>query len=391
MTNNLYLDLNIVDDIPDAYRNDSRSIMQATGDNIGNLAFRHALRFLTDIDNFSPVNYRDVNTIIDNGNTPSSVIISSANWISTTQAYEASNGVRATTIERCDCPVTIFGLGAQASLSASEMTLGPNTERLARVISERSQVVSVRDELTRRVFEQIGIENTVITGCPSNMINPDPVLGQKVLYRAKQALSSDASWQDIRTHISEFSGGNRNSGDVLNQCLNLMQSNSAFYILQSPTLMPFLLGETTEISSAYLSNAPSTARTPNALSRILRSSLLHFSSISAWMDFARTCNLALGMRIHGNMVPLQAGVPSIVISHDSRTKGLAEFMGVPQVSAADFSESAARSPQQLFEIIAEKMHGYDHRRREIASIWRSYLQTNNLSEGATVSSLLDKS
>lgn len=60
------------------------------------------------------------------------------------------------------------------------------------------------------------------------------------------------------------------------------------------------------------------------------------------MDFARTCDLSFGMRIHGTMLPLQSGVPSVLVAHDSRTIGLADKMGIPWVSPEDFVSVVSR-------------------------------------------------
>lgn len=388
VTNKYYLDFSVIDAIPEPYRCDSAQVMSYSGKNIGNFAFRNALRFLTDIDGFQPVTYTQLNEAIDNGSKPSKVIMSCANWIGVGEQVDRSNGVRADLLERFDCPVTVFGLGAQAPSGAADIKLGPNTIRLVKTISARSQKISVRDNLTRDVFAGLDVHNVVVTGCPSNFINGDPRLGTLVQERAEQLLERDVTWGAIRTHLSEFSGGHAYSGSVLKFCLELMSKYPALYVLQSPVLLPFLFGESTTIPPAYRSNLPNALKVETEAIRTLKSKVFHFTSIDAWMDFARTCDVSLGMRIHGNMIPLQSGIPSVVISHDSRTEGLASIMGIPNLSASELEATKDRGPKKFLEQTLTIMAEYDSKRRSLAQTWKSYLSDENMPVGPSVKAIL---
>ncbi len=375
--NKLFLDLKVVSSIPNAYLENTTEIMGFSGANIGNFAFRHALSLMAETSDYKSVNYSDFNKIVDIEQ-PASVIISCANWLCASEQYETSNGVRAATFEKLDCPITVFGLGAQASSGSAELKLGPNTIRLAKVIAEKSVSISVRDEFTHTILNKIGITNVVQTGCPSNFINLNPALGHEVIKKATGLIETAQSWADLRTHFSEFSGGHKASGSVLKKILGLLNRSPSFYVIQSPVLFPFLLKETKMIPKGYIANKPESIENIGQLERLLKSKLLHFSSIDAWLDFARTCDLSLGMRIHGNMIPLQAGVPSMVIGHDSRTSGLSKSMGIPVITPEKFITYSNNSPASFFEEIALKMEGYDKRRSELAKIFVDYIEENNL-------------
>ncbi|WP_170125950.1 polysaccharide pyruvyl transferase family protein [Pelagimonas varians] len=374
-----YLDLPVLDrtSAVSSYTFSSADIMSASGVNIGNFAFRHALRFIIkDLLSYTVTRYPAyLNAARENK--VDSVIVSCANWLGTSDADEAANFNRAAAFEATDASTVCFGLGVQAQSGVSFANLGPNTQRLAKVLAERCNLLSVRDETTQNTLEKFGITNTVVTGCPSNFINGNPDLGMNISATAQELLGRVQSWQGVRAAICEFSGGNPASGRVLQAKLRLLETSPAFYIVQSPTLLPFTMRETREIPASYLKNNPF-GESVERLRRVLRSKVIYFSSIESWMDFARTCDLSYGMRIHGNMVPLQAGVPSVLISHDSRTSGLANIMGIPQVSAEDFADNHAKSPLGILEIIAEKMQDYDKKRRGLANVMCDYLQANEI-------------
>ena len=384
-----YLDLSILDrtDPLAAYRLKSDKIMELTGVNIGNLAFRHALRFvLRDTVIYGLADYTRYREATSQGKV-SETIVSCANWLGNSDADERNNLFRAHTFEAADGPITCFGLGVQAPHGAKVAELGPNTQRMAHVLSERSALISVRDETTQNTLERYGVTNTVITGCPSNFINGDPGLGRQVANRAADLLTRVQSWNDLRSLICEISGGNTASNAVMTRSLELLDQSPCFYVLQTPALLPWALRESPDIPGNYRDASP--FDDPARLTRALNRSIIHFSSVQSWMDFARSCDLSFGMRIHGNMIPLQAGVPSVLISHDSRTAGLASVMGIPRVTAEDFVTTYADRPNAMLEVIVEAMQSYDAHRKTLAKTMLNYVKSNGLDPHPSLTGLAE--
>ncbi len=371
----IHLDLSVRSSIRDAYLLSSEEIMRISGLNLGNLAFRHALgSMLEDFSSFTPVNYFAFKELIKNS-TPDVVIISCANWLGTKEQDEISNKFRADLIEPLDCRVVSFGIGVQAPHGTEAVSLGPESQRLARVLSEKSALISVRDKLTEKTLRSIGIRNVCVTGCPSNFINTRPSLGTDIALKAEKLLQDDVSWASMRTAISEFTGGNRNSGAVLRNMFAILEGAPSFYVLQSPDLLPFLLGENSDIPPVYVNELGVPLAECKSL---LLARMLFFSGVDGWLDFSRTCDFSFGMRIHGTMVPLQSGVPSLLIGHDSRTSGLGDEMGIPMLSGQEFIEVERSSPAAFLRIICERMQGYDPKRRLLAQRFLQFLQQNNI-------------
>jgi len=59
-------------------------------------------------------------------------------------------------------------------------------------------------------------------------------------------------------------------------------------------------------------------------------------------------DFVLGTRFHGAMAAIQSGVPALIITHDSRTQELCEFLNIPFIKDEDFSEEMTVS--QLYEM-----------------------------------------
>lgn len=377
----LYLDMQYIGRVPAAYRMSASTLAALSGMNLGNFVFRQALwNILADLETFRPVTGADYRKSVEQ-EPVDRLILSCANWLGQTARDEEHNRGRAQLIEKCDGPVTAFGLGVQAPLSrageAVSVRFGPETTRLAQVISERSAQISVRDELTRISLENIGVTNVTVTGCPSNFLNPDPDLGARVTGRAQDSLKVLKDWLDVRLLISEANGGHGSTGAVLQHQLRLLNETPAFYVVQTPDLLDFVLGARTNIPNLYRNHNPFVPEV-NKLTRVLKSKALHFADVEAWMDFSRTCDLSIGMRIHGTMVPLQAGTPAILVGHDSRTSGLAETMSVPWITPEQYLEIVPKGPKAVMELFAVRMEGFDRRRQELAAIMHDFLVQNGL-------------
>lgn len=373
----LYLDMKYIGRIPDVFKMDAATINHHCGQNLGNFVFRHALRnVLADLEDYKPVEGREYREIakeqpIDR------VIISCANWLGQTAQDEAFNRGRAEMVEMANTSVVAFGLGVQAhGLTHDQpVKIGPHTTRLVHALSERSAQISVRDELTRRTLEAVGVQNATVTGCPSNYLNGSPTLGASLAARAEAF--NLKSWDDVRTAISEVTGGHAKSGDIFRQQMRMMAETPAFYVVQTPDFVGFLMGDRSQISKYYRDNNPFRDE-PHKLTRVLKSKTLQFTDVDSWMGFCTTCDMSMGMRIHGTMVPLQSGVPSILIAHDSRTVGLADAMNIPWVSPEQYLDFAKDGPQRLMDVFREKIAGFDENRKVLARTMRDFVVANDL-------------
>ena len=372
----LWLDLPVTSSILNAYKYSHDYIMKYSGLNIGNFVFRKAVFSLVeDASHFTPCTWSEGNKLINAED--SSTIISCANWLGMGEKNEASNLNRAQIIEAMTGNFLILGLGAQAS-HGQDLDLGENTKRLARALASKVNLLSVRDLTTANALEQIGIDNAVVTGCPSNFINLD----LKTTDFDSSYINKNATWADINFLISEASGGNPLSISVTSRIYSILaQSQGSSYVLQSPALLPFLYREVDELPRFYElasnSNTQSIAKLMKAKSKV-------FTSVDEWLFSSRFYDISFGMRIHGTMVPLQAGVPSVLIAHDQRTAGLADTMGIPKLTCKEFvDQECIQKPENLLEIFRSNLIGYMDRRQELAQEFLKVITSNGFTPSSS--------
>ncbi len=133
---------------------------QNIGRNTGNMLFTKAVNNQIDGEIITvrrPIDPDNINSNFDH------VVIPAANWINNWSDL----GAFAKSIEKLKIPLTVLGLGAQASLSEEIPEIKPGTRRLLEVLSDKSITISVRGEFTKSVLSCYGVKNVVVTGCPS--------------------------------------------------------------------------------------------------------------------------------------------------------------------------------------------------------------------------------
>lgn len=103
---------------------------------------------------------------------------------------------------------------------------------------------------------------------------------------------------------------------------------------------------------------------------ILREKARAFARIDEWISFLRGRTGVIGSRIHGNMMGIQAGTPSLPVVHDMRLRELTSAMAMPSVELDD-----VRGLQRVDEIndlfdehfFSSDFSAADRRRRAIAA------------------------
>ena len=355
--------------IPNAYKYSHDKIMEYSGFNIGNFVFRKAiLSLIEDATAFMPTTWTEASKIDFTGDC--STIISCANWLGMGEKFESANLMRARIAETIRGKCLILGLGAQASYG-QELNWGENTKRLAKVLASKTTELSVRDCTTANALEKIGINNIAVTGCPSNFINLD----LKMSDFNSDYIKENSTWADVSFLISEATFGNPLSVSVINRIYSILsQSQGSSYILQNPDLLPLLYRKTNQLPQLYKSATNGNVQT---ITKLIKAKSKFFSSVDEWLFSSRFYDISFGMRIHGTMVPLQAGVPSILISHDQRTSGLAETMGVPLLTCNDMIDrNYIRKPYDFLEIFKNNAEKYMEKRKELAKKFHNIITEN---------------
>ena len=292
------------------------------------------------------------------------LVIPSANFIR--ENFDFSGFVNF--LETLELPLVFIGLGAQAKdYDQKNFTFHPSIHKLFSLLKERCQIIGLRGEFSQSVLEKFGVTNTVVTGCPSNFLNPDPDLPMKLEQKWNREIFSflatgDEPWpKDIRKRDAE------------RKMINWVKNGNGIFIQQS--VEPF-------IKYARQANPYQITDVPSHHEESLRKSIAPdmsneefrafvatkmriYYSVDQWLEDSARFDFSIGLRLHGNMVAWQAGTPAIWIYHDSRTRELAETMAVPKISFNDFMEH--ETINELRSSVEFSFDTYSSTRRELKS------------------------
>ena len=345
---------NITANVDDAYANDSNYLMKHSGDNTGNLAFWFGFTRILDV-NLTRVRWVDapkkVREKID------VLVIAAANFLG--PANDLSS--LANLVAEVDKPVIISGLGAQSESESKIPVLKEGTIRFLNEVSKRCDSIHVRGEFSKLVCEHYGINNVHVLGCPSILMNPRQDLGLYV----------ESKWTNPVMNFTTASASIKANLTKSEQWLykQVLEQNGQ-YIIQRPAALAKLIRseEVTEVELAYVEKFreyidPSMSL--EDMSDFFRKNGQVFSSAEAWLNSLRSYSHAICTRIHGTVFPISTGIPRICVTHDTRTRELANSMALASISAAEYGKNKL-TVSELFEAVQFDGSGFDDNRRYLA-------------------------
>lgn len=270
-------------------------------------------------------------------------------------------------------PVIAFGVGAQAP-AIGKLELSEESTRIWRMIADKCVSVGVRGEYTADALWNIGIRNSRIIGCPTAFRRRDPNLEihlpsldtvRQVGITMRREVSSAYS-PDVKTY--------------LNRHRDFVKDMSARF---ETVLM--MQGEVEEKSLLWGTDEQKNTAWGKLLNHnwlkdwffdeemvaLYKQRLWYSDVVADYENLVRTKDLVLGYRLHGNLMALSNGVPSVYFSYDSRTAEFAKTFNIPcfDVYGDEPFELERFWDQSLFDRFNRT---YSHRYRDM----REFLEEN---------------
>jgi hypothetical protein len=331
--------------------------VNAAGNNTGNLAFRYAITNHIASEKVHVPWHSDPAWVRE---TCDILVFPSANQVNP----DTDLASRASFVEAVDLPCLVLGLGAQAPSLESKVKLTEGTIRYLKSIAERSHRIGVRGEYTVDVLAQIGIENTVVIGCPSNFINPLPTLGE--------VIEQKFGHLDLQRLVITAGSVNASLKNVERKLFDWMRKYNGVYVCQAPQYFVSLArNRKDEVSQKQLTQLYKYLK-PRALRYLepqskfisfLKQNMRVFFQADAWLEFLSAFDMSIGTRLHGNSLAIQSSIPAICLYHDSRTKELCTTMGIPHISTDRFL--AIRNISEAIDLVSFDGKAYDRNRAKL--------------------------
>ncbi len=303
------------------------------GHNLGNMMFQFAMWRLIDNPKVQVSPHSEPSFVRDNCDI---LVIPAANQVH--PAWDL--GSWADFVESVDLPTVCIGLGAQTAIDGpASLDLKPGTVRYLRSVADRTRQIGVRGPFTGSVLAAIGVDNTTVTGCPSQTIHP-AVDGREIEAGFQRLIDLEES-ACIGYALGTLEPTAR---DTEHRLMSWIQHFRHEIILQTDyrLLRTVVAHSASDEDREYIEWVGQVLRpetTGEFTEHLIKYGRL-FSDARTWIDAMVAFDLVVGMRIHGAVAAIQAGQPGLCVAFDSRTLELAHTMGYPYVRSADVLSSA---------------------------------------------------
>lgn len=256
-------------------------------------------------------------------------------------------------LEKLKIPVLAFGIGAQAP-KRGPLQLSDETKRVLRLMADRTETIGVRGTYTAETLWSLGIQNTRIVGCPTAFRRREPDL--RITLPPLENVTKVAV--TLRREVSPAYA--ENIQRYLTRHRDLIRAMAARFDVTLAAQ-----GEVEEkkivLGSPEQKQEGWTALEGNAWAKqwylddeirsLYRTRLFYSDIVADYEALMAAQDFVLGYRLHGNLMALANGVPSVYFTYDSRTVEFAETFAIPShnVFAEKPFDLEAYWDQGLFE------------------------------------------
>jgi polysaccharide pyruvyl transferase WcaK-like protein len=234
-------------------------------------------------------------------------------------------------LKRLGLPVIAFGVGAQAPVKG-QLELSEESKAVWRLIADSTTSVGVRGAYSAQVLNDIGIKNVRVIGCPTAFRRnnqhlriklPELDTVEKVGVTVRREVSPTYA-QDIQRYLTLHR-------DLIKAMANRFDITLMAQGEVEEKKMVFGTDEQKEDAIAALkaNRWVSDWYFDDAMEKLYRERMYYSDVVADYETLVRAHQLVLGYRLHGNLMALANGVPSIYFTYDSRTAEFAETYKIP--------------------------------------------------------------
>lgn len=255
------------------------------------------------------------------------VFLRGSNWIHGGMDWESASQI----LPKLKIPIIAFGVGAQAPASG-KIELTQDAQFIWKVISEHSTSLGVRGAYTAQVLWDIGIRNVRIVGCPTAFRNNNPDLRidlppleavKDVGFTVRREVSALYS-PDMAKYLCRHRDTIKDMAkrfDIRLMMQGEVEEKKLIWGTEEQRQATWKWFKNHELLGKCFMDAE--------MERLYRTKLFYSDYVADYEALVRQKDLVLGYRLHGNLMALSNGVPSIYFTYDSRTAEFSETFAIP--------------------------------------------------------------
>lgn len=262
-------------------------------------------------------------------------------------------------------PIYVIACGVQAGsyddLENICNAIKEPATRFIRAVYNTGGEFALRGYFSKEFFDRLGFYSAVVTGCPS-------------LYQLGRGstITNDFS----RVELCDFSPI---VNGKLKNCLAYLEEYPRSKFFDQHTYYDFLYGKRLVSETLNFTRARQLVKEYGLkeLEMLVNNRVCLLPNMSDWMYYIQQegFQFSFGSRIHGNIMPILAGIPAVVYACDSRTQEMAEFFHIPMVT----STTTAPTKFNLYELYQSVDYSdYNRHFGENYDAFECFLQTHGI-------------
>lgn len=244
--------------------------------------------------------------------------------------------------------VISMGMGIQLSME-SDPTVGKLSDiqiSMLKVLeSKTTNVFGLRGTIAQSFAFRSNVTKGIATGCPSLYLNEMPCLGKHLRMKfsklPKRARDAKIAFALNANPKSDFN-------QIVRNYINTTETSQI--IMQMPT----------DVGSSGLP--------------IHSKILVDFKDIESWKKHLQSFDVLISGRIHGGMMGIYAGIPTIVVSDDYRIRELTEKMFIPSFK----NNLKNRDIEHIYNNVIFNPYAFDDNRAMTLDIYEQMFVSNGL-------------
>lgn len=282
------------------------------------------------------------------------VVLRGGNYI---QSRWLADQIGLEAIKKIEIPIVLFGAGVQTAFAEGPIEFDSEEREILERIHASAAYSSARGFRTAEALARIGIENVVVTGCPTVFWSRKPSLRLREphdgsagftfrrglyshdvdIYKAQFAAielvrrrfgSVSIILQGEEVSLQEYHAARRWGAEHRGRLRDIPQSR-----LKRLERTPLDLDRLhAEIHGEYGDFAS------RALLDWLAASTFFSWDIGEYIDHYRSRGVVVGCRLHSNLLALANEVPAFYLTYDERTQEIVDLFDIPGCRLVDFGE-----------------------------------------------------
>lgn len=255
------------------------------------------------------------------------VFLRGSNYIHQEMDWENATEV----LKRLKIPVIAWGIGAQAPVKG-KLELSEQSKLMLRLMADSTTSIGVRGAYSAQILWDLGIKNVRIVGCPTAFRRNNPNLEIKLrpleeIKTAGVTLRREVSGTYARD-IEQYLTFHR---DMVK---DLASRFDVVLMAQGEVEEKKIVFGTPEQREEGIAELKSNQWVKDwyldeTMEKLHRERLFYSDVVADYESLVQQKDMVLGYRLHGNLMALANGTPSIYFTYDSRTVEFAETYQIP--------------------------------------------------------------